>query len=82
MADAPARMPRRPNRSAAERRQQYRRAEARALGLLLRQFEALDHRGARPTRLGAALHAALRATDYGSGDLTDSEQFSGARNDD
>ncbi|CAK0845782.1 unnamed protein product, partial [Prorocentrum cordatum] len=52
----------RPNRSAAERRAQYRRAEGRAVGRLLDAFAALQaHRGVAPTRLCAALAAALQA---------------------
>eukprot|EP00959_Pyramimonas_sp_CCMP1952_P015004 317861-Pyramimonas_sp.AAC.1 len=52
---------RRPNRSAAARRAQYLRAEARVTAHLLRALDALsEHRGVQPSRLAGALAAALR----------------------
>ena len=56
-ADAPR--PRRPPRSSGARRAQDARAQARCVQRLLGGFDALGHRGCRPTRLGAALAAAL-----------------------
>ena len=50
---------RRPNRTAAERRAQMRRAEARTIQRLLASFASLAHRGSAPTQLGAALASAL-----------------------
>lgn len=50
---------RRPNRTAAERRAQARRAEARTIQHLLASFAQLKHRGCAPTRLGGALERAL-----------------------
>ena len=48
-------------KTAAERRAQRLRAEARCAQRLLRGFDDLvAHRGCRPTRLGLALQAALR----------------------
>lgn len=52
---------RRPNRSAASRRQQYARAHARVIQTLLRDFAALQHRGCQPTALGQALVTILDA---------------------
>ena len=50
----------RPNRSAAARREQYRRADARRIQHLLKGFEAVSsHRGCAPSRLGAALQRLL-----------------------
>ena len=51
--------PVRPRRSAAERKAQKRRAEARVVQHLLRAFNDLSHRGCKPTRLGEALAHAL-----------------------
>ena len=52
---------RRPNRTAANRRAQYARAEARVTTHLLRSMDALsEHRGEQPSRLAGALAAALR----------------------
>ena len=71
---APAlwRWPRRPRRTAAERREQTLRAEGRATQRLLRSFAALDaHRGGRTTVLGASLarllSSAVGATGAGGG---------------
>ncbi|CAK0842844.1 unnamed protein product [Prorocentrum cordatum] len=58
---AAAGQPQRPRRSAAERRAQARRKQARAAQELLRAFRDLGHRGCRPTRLGKALAEALGA---------------------
>ena len=52
---------RRPNRSAAARRQQAARAEARSTSRMLRAFDALYHRGCANSRLGAALQRSLAA---------------------
>ena len=53
--------PVRPRRSAAERRQQRLRAEARVVQRLLKGFAQLhDHRGCRTTLLGSALAQALQ----------------------
>ena len=49
----------RPNRSAAQRRAQQERANARVTQSLLRQFESLNHRGCTNGKLGAALQRAL-----------------------
>ena len=49
----------RPNRPAAARRQQYERAHAKSVQVLLRSFQALRHRGCQPTRFGKALRALL-----------------------
>ena len=60
--------PRRPNRSAKERRGQAHRAEARTVQRLLKVFSSLDHRGCRRSRLGAAMVEALsRQTDHTTG---------------
>ncbi|CAK0853854.1 unnamed protein product, partial [Prorocentrum cordatum] len=68
---------RRPNRSAAARRAQYRRAECRTVERLLAAFAELrGHRGGAPTRLGAALAAALApaaSPDVAAEDATGSE---------
>ena len=61
MDDVRAPRRRRPNRPAAARRAQHERARARVVQQLLGDFAALHHRGCRPTRLGAALAALLRA---------------------
>ena len=53
----------RPNRTAAARRQQYARAKARTVQSMLRCFQSLEHRGCDRTKLGAAMYAALRAPD-------------------
>jgi hypothetical protein len=55
--------PRRPPRSSGARRAQDARAQARCVQRLVAGFLALDHRGCRPTRLGAALAAALTFDD-------------------
>lgn len=47
-------------KTAAERRQQARRAEARLIGRLLAAAASLGHRGSRPSRLLSALSAALQ----------------------
>ena len=54
--------PPRPRRTAAERRAQAGRAQARAAQALLRSFRDLGHRGCRPTKLGTALAEALGAS--------------------
>ncbi|CAK0854495.1 unnamed protein product [Prorocentrum cordatum] len=54
-----ASVPARPRRSAAERRAQAMRAQARAAQSLLRAFAPLQHRGCRPTLVGTALAEAL-----------------------
>ena len=60
MASPSAEARRRPNRSAAARRDQYRRAEGRRIQDLLRAFEALaKHRGCATSRLGVAMHRLL-----------------------
>ena len=52
----------RPNRTAASRREQYARAEARRVGHLLKGFaKARQHRGGQLSRLGLALQEALSA---------------------
>ena len=57
---ASAARPRRPNRSAAERRQQYMRAEARSVQRLLCALGAVStHKGQQLGSLGAALAASL-----------------------
>ena len=59
--DVDASTRRRPNRTAANRRAQYARAEARVTTHLLRSMNALsEHRGEQPPRLAGALAAALR----------------------
>jgi len=45
----------RPNRSAAERREQYDRAHAKVAQTLIKGLMALEHRGCRRTKLGDAL---------------------------
>ena len=58
-AEAPARGGR-PRRTAAARRAQHERANARAVQLLLRSFASLrEHRGGEPSTLGNALAAAF-----------------------
>ena len=47
------------NRTAAARRQQYARANAKVTQVLLRNFQALQHRGCQTSKLGHALIAAL-----------------------
>ena len=47
------------NRTAAARRQQYARANAKAIQVLLRNFQALQHRGCQTSKLGHALNVAL-----------------------
>lgn len=47
-------------KSARERREQKAHQEARLVGLMLKSFAALSHRGSQPTRLCAALGIALR----------------------
>ena len=54
-----AQWPRRPNRSARERREQHMRAEARAVQRLLRAFGAMGHRGCQLSQMGNALQTAL-----------------------
>ena len=49
----------RPRRSGAQRRAQYDRAHAKAIGHLLKAFAALQHRGCSNTKLGAALAEVL-----------------------
>ena len=59
--DVDASTRRRPNRTAANRRAQYARAEARVTTHLLRSMDALSgHRGEQTSRLAGALAAALR----------------------
>ncbi len=73
MHSASAPRPRRPHRSSGARRAQEACAQARCVQKLLGSFSALGHRGCRPTRLGAALAAALAvggaptADEYGEG---------------
>ena len=56
---------RRPNRTAAERREQARRSQARVTQQLLAGFAALvSHRGCRPTQMGMALRRALEALEH------------------
>ncbi|CAK0863332.1 unnamed protein product [Prorocentrum cordatum] len=57
--------PQRPRRTAAERRAQAGRAQARAVQALLRAFSGMEHRGCRPTRLQAALRDALLVAQAG-----------------
>jgi hypothetical protein len=52
--------PRCRRKSARERREQARRAEARLIGRLLTAADSLGHRGSRPSRLLDALAVALR----------------------
>ena len=47
------------NRTAAARQQQYARANAKVTQLLLRNFQALQHRGCQTSKLGHALIVAL-----------------------
>ena len=49
----------RPNRSSADRRAQYARADVRIVQRLMHNFSTLQHRGCQPTVLGTALHKAL-----------------------
>ena len=71
---------RRPNRSAAARRAQYLRAEARVTAHLLRAMDALsEHRGVQPSRLAGALAAALRPHAAPSAHVVDSGE-GGLRN--
>ena len=59
---------RRPRRTAAERRAQKQRSEARVIQKMLRGFSELEaHRGCRPTVLGAALAQVLRSSSTESG---------------
>ena len=51
----------RPNRSARERKEQYGRAQAKAVQLLLRNSCCLQHRGCQRTKLGEVLHHSLAA---------------------
>ena len=61
-ADADASTRRRPNRTAANRRAQYARAEARVTTHLLRTMDALSgHRGEQTSRMAGALATALRS---------------------
>ena len=59
LPSAGAPRPRRPPRSSGARRAQDARAQARCVQRLLGGFDALGHRGCRPSRLGAALASAL-----------------------
>eukprot|EP00931_Biecheleriopsis_adriatica_P028301 TRINITY_DN16892_c2_g1_i1.p1 TRINITY_DN16892_c2_g1~~TRINITY_DN16892_c2_g1_i1.p1 ORF type:complete len:427 (-),score=95.42 TRINITY_DN16892_c2_g1_i1:196-1476(-) len=59
----------RPPRSAAQRREQYRRAQARVVQHMLRDFAALRHRGCRSTLLGRALEQALSTSPHASADV-------------
>ena len=59
LPSAGAPRPRRPPRSSGARRAQEARAQARCVQRLLGGFDALGHRGCRPSRLGAALASAL-----------------------
>lgn len=60
--EAPSGPPRRPNRSAADRRAQKQRAEARSIQRFLKGIDSLLlHRGSQPSALGLALSTALRA---------------------
>ena len=57
----------RPNRTAASRREQYARAEARRVGHLLKGFaQVRQHRGGQLSRLGLALQEALSVGGYSS----------------
>ena len=60
----------RPNRSAADRREQYDRAHARVAQTLVKGFLALNHRGCRRTKLGDALPLLLstQPADHGAED--------------
>lgn len=49
----------RTNRSARQRKEQYGRAHARAVQLLLRNSCCLEHRGCQHTKLGEVLHHSL-----------------------
>ena len=49
----------RPNRTARQRKEQYRRAHARDAQSLLRCFKCMEHRGCQRTLLGEALFVAL-----------------------
>ena len=60
MAPAQGKKPRRPNRSAASRRQQYHRAQARCVQTLLKAMDSIHHRGCKRTHLGESLVQALR----------------------
>jgi len=53
----------RPNRSAAERREQYDRAHAKVAQTLTKGLTALDHHGCRRTKLGDALLLLLSTQD-------------------
>ncbi len=57
---AESRWPRRPNRSHAQRQGQYRRAQAKAIGFLLKAFVATQHPGCQATKLSLALQVALQ----------------------
>jgi len=59
MTDAATHARSRPNRPAAARTPQYRRAQARSLQVLLRSFKSLDHKGCQRSQIGAALYEAL-----------------------
>ena len=66
---------RRPNRSAAERRAQASRAEARAIQRIVKALQSLEeHRGCRMTKLGRALHATLTGDTGGHAVATDDPQ--------
>ena len=57
----------RPNRTAAARREQYERAEARRIGHMLKAFVAVStHRGCENSRLGVALQHLLSGADVAS----------------
>ena len=72
---APPRRPRRPPRSSGQRRAQEGRAQARCIQRVLGAFAELSHRGCRPSRLGSALAAALRANDAPCGMYEESDDW-------
>mmetsp|Transcript_44197 Transcript_44197/g.96160 ORF Transcript_44197/g.96160 Transcript_44197/m.96160 type:complete len:329 (+) Transcript_44197:122-1108(+) len=65
-ASAPSAFPPRRRKSAAERRLQYDRADARVLHRLLKSLDVLQHRGSQPTNVGSTLVSHLRATQAAS----------------
>ncbi|CAK0861535.1 unnamed protein product, partial [Prorocentrum cordatum] len=75
----PAPRPRRPNRSAAERGAQYRRADGRATEHLVAAFAAIDaRRGQRFSGLAQALRMALQGAHPAAGGLQDAVDDLGA----
>ena len=69
--------PRRDDRSAASRREQYRRAEARRVRYLPKGFvEVSNHRGCATSRLGAALQKLLAADTAATPEASEAEQLS------